>query len=260
MKVLISNDDSYLSPGLYIIYESIKDLYDEVLIVSTQYPKSATGREITFNKPLRLYKTKYLGYEVFVTDGSPIDALHLAVEILGFKPDLLISGVNVGENLSLQHIFYSGTVGLAIEAALMSIPALAISADVYEFSDFNDQRLQEIISRLLKNLLMNIEKLGFPEGVDVLTVNIPRMDSFGNCYRVVRAARLRWRARYKIDRDVRGNLCYWLQSEPGASEVDTDIYSFENEKCVTITPITVDLNAKPETMRQVERLIGPLSR
>ncbi len=255
MKVLISNDDSYLSPGLYILYESVKDLY-EVLIISTQYPKSATGREITFNKPLRLYKTKYLGYEVFVTDGSPIDALHLAVNVLGFKPDLLLSGVNVGENLSLQHIFYSGTVGLAIEAALMGIPAIAISADVYEFSDFNDPLIKNLISGFLRGLLINVEKLGFPEGVDVLTINIPRADVYRNCYKVTKAARLRWRARYRVDRDVRERLCYWLQGDPRLSEADTDVYIFENEKCVTITPITVDLNAKPETLRQVERLVG----
>ncbi len=254
MKVLISNDDSYLSPGLYIVYEAIKDLH-EVLTISTQYPKSATGREITFNKPLRLYKTKYLGYEVFVTDGTPIDALHLAVEILGFKPDLVISGVNVGENLSLQHIFYSGTVGLAIEAALMGIPAIAISADVYEFSDFDDVNLQALISRFLRRLLTNIEKLGFPESVDVLTINIPRIENYNDCYRISRAARLRWRARYKIDRDMRGHLCYWLQGEPGISESDTDVYFFEAEKCVTITPLTVDLNVEPGIMKQVEKLI-----
>lgn len=254
MKVLISNDDSYLSPGLYILYESIRDLY-EVLTISTQYPKSATGREITFNKPLRLYKTKFSGYEVFVTDGSPIDALHLAVEILGFKPDVVLSGVNVGENLSLQHIFYSGTVGLAIEAALMGIPAIAISADVYEFSDFNNPQLQSLISRFLRNLLVNVNRLGFPEGVDVLTINIPRIDEFRNCYKIAKAARLRWRARYKQDKDLRGNLCYWLQGEPGVTEADTDVYYFEKEKCITITPIAVDLNAESETMRQVEKLI-----
>lgn len=254
MRVLISNDDSYLSPGLYILYESIKDLY-EVLTISTQYPKSATGREITFNKPLRLYKTKFSGYEVFVTDGSPIDALHLAVEILGFKPDLILSGVNVGENLSLQHIFYSGTVGLAIEAALMGIPAIAVSADVYEFSDFNDSRLQSLISRFVRNLLQNVNRLGFPEGVDVLTINIPRINEFNNCYRVVKAARLRWRAKYKLDKDVRGNPCYWLQGEPGITEVDTDVYFFEREKCITITPLTVDLNVGSATIRQVDKLI-----
>jgi len=255
LKVLLSNDDSYLSPGLYLLYESVKDLCD-TLMVSTQYPKSATGREITFDKPLRLYKTKYLGYEVFVTDGTPIDAIHLAIEVLGFKPDLVLSGVNVGENLSLQHIFYSGTVGVAIEAALMGIPAIAISADVYEFSDFYNENFRELIKRLVRMLTINTMKFGFPKGVDVLSINIPRTEHFRNCYRVVRAARIRWRARYRIDRDVRGNICYWLQGEPEVLEVDTDVYSFEREGCVTISPITVDLNSSPEMLRYVERLVS----
>ncbi len=254
MKVLISNDDSYLSPGLYILHDAVKDEH-EALVISTQYPKSATGREISFNKPLRLYKVRYLDHEVYVTDGTPIDALHLAIDVIGFNPDIVISGVNVGENLSLQHIYYSGTVGVAIEAALMNIPAIAISADVYEFSDFEDPLLRAEIIKLVRLLLKNISRYKFPKGVDVLTINVPRMSNFKNCYRVVKAARIRWRARYKIDKDVRGNICYWLQGEPETSEVNTDVYVFDKESCITISPLSVDLNVADEVLDNVNKLI-----
>lgn len=250
----MSNDDSYLSPGLYILYDALKDAYN-TLIISTQYPKSATGREITFNKPLRLFKTKYMGYDVYVTDGTPIDALHLAIDVLGFKPDIVLSGINVGENLSLQHIYYSGTVGLAIEAALMKIPAIAVSADVQEFSDFNNPLLQSEVSRLISGIVKHVNTYGFPKGVDVLTINIPRMDRFKNCYRVVKAARLRWRAHYKIGRDVRGNICYWLQGELETSDIDTDVYVFERESCITISPLCVDLNIDERLLSTVSRMV-----
>lgn len=254
MRILVSNDDSYLSPGLYILYDSIKDLH-EALVISTQYPKSATGREITFNKPLRLFKTRYMGYEVYVTDGTPIDALHLAIDVLGFEPDIVLSGVNVGENLSLQHIYYSGTVGLAIEAALMGIPAIAISADVQEFSDFNDDMLQKEIAKLVRGVLRVVDTYGFPKGVDILTINVPRMSNFKNCYRVVKAARLRWRARYKMDRDVRGNICYWLQGEFETLNTNTDVHVFERESCITISPLNVDLNVSESLLGTVRKLI-----
>ncbi len=143
-RILVSNDDSYLSRGLYLLYESVKDL-GEARIYSTEWPRSAVGLSVSFNKPLRLAEVEFMGYKVYVTDGSPIDALHLAIGVHGFKPDLVVSGVNVGENLSMQHTLYSGTVAVAFEAALMGIPALAFSADVGLFNEFEDERLSKAV-------------------------------------------------------------------------------------------------------------------
>jgi len=80
---LISNDDGYLSPGLYLLAESARE-EGEVVISSTEVPRSASGREITFTRPLRFMSKEYAGWRVYVTDGTPIDALHLALEVLGY--------------------------------------------------------------------------------------------------------------------------------------------------------------------------------
>jgi len=254
LRILVSNDDGYLSPGLYLLYEAVKDL-GEVVITSTEFPRSASGREITFSRPLRFVETSFMGYKVYVTDGSPIDALHLAIEVLNFSPDIVLSGVNVGDNLSLQHIFYSGTIAVAIEAALTGIPAIAFSADVREFSEFDDPDLRNIVKNVAIRIVKYVTKHGLPEGVDVLSVNIPKPNNFRKCVKIVRAARVRWRASYKLDTDPRGRKCYWLYGVPAKADEDTDVSAFENG-CVTVTPLSIDLNVSSKTielMRDLER-------
>ncbi len=201
-----------------------------------------------------------MGYEVYVTDGTPIDAIHLAVEVLNFQPDLVISGVNVGENLSLQHIFYSGTVGVAIEAALRGINAVAVSANVGDFSAFDDPKLRDIVSKLLRALVNEVKSRGFPRGVDVFNINIPKPSEFRGCIKVVKAAKLRWWASYKRDRDPRNRVCYWLTPRKKlAEEEDTDVVAVDVSKCVALTPLSIDLNVGRESLEGLKEWVKPLT-
>jgi len=255
VRIIVTNDDGYLSPGLYMLYEAVKGL-GEAFIISTQFPRSATGREITFSRPLRLFRTRYMGCNVYVTDGTPIDALHLAMEVLGIAPDLVLSGVNVGENLSLQHIFYSGTIAVAIESALMGVPAVAFSVDVVEFSEFNSELLRGVTRVVVKSLIEFVKARGFPRGVDVLSVNIPKPPRFKGCVEVVKAARVRWKASYREGRDPRGRRYYWLYGIPARAEEDTDVAAFESRGCITITPLNIDLNLGTRSISELEAALG----
>ncbi len=250
LRILVANDDGYLSPGLYLLYDAVKELGD-VIITSTEFPRSATGREITFGKPLRFIETSFMGHKVYVTDGTPIDALHLAIEVLNFKPNIVLSGVNVGDNLSLQHIFYSGTIAVAIEAALMGIPAIAFSADIREFSEFDDPRLRSIVKYVAHKLVKYVSSNGMPDGVDVLSVNIPKSSNFKECVKVVKAARMRWSAAYKPGTDPRGRRYYWLYGVPAKAGEGTDVIAFE-DGCVTITPLSIDLNVDHEVLKSIK--------
>ncbi len=255
MKILITNDDGYTSPGLHLLYE-IATRFGEVLVFSTEYPRSAVGHTITFMRPLRMYKARYMDIELYVTDGTPVDAIHLAIEVVGFKPDLVLSGINVGENLTLQHIFYSGTVAAAIEAALIGIPAVAISANVTSFRDFYDTRLREIATTFIGRLLRAIAERGFPEHVDVLSINIPNPYRYKECVKVVRAARLRWKAGFEERKDPRGQPYYWMCCRYLEPEPDTDVYAVEVEGCIAVTPIRLDLaNVDDKTIELVKRFI-----
>ncbi|GAB6147797.1 5'/3'-nucleotidase SurE [Stetteria hydrogenophila] len=256
-RILVTNDDSYLSRGLYLLYESVKGL-GEARIYSTEWPRSAVGRSVSFNMPLRLAETEFMGYRVYVTDGSPIDAFHLALGVHGFEPDLVVSGVNVGENLSLQHIFYSGTIAVALEAALMGIPAIAFSADVGLFSEFNDKRLSTAVRVVAGGLARHVLEEGMPEGVDVLSVNFPSPRDIRGCVKYTRAARRRWKPAFESRLDTRGRPYYWLQPIPVHGAPGTDVYTVLSEGCISVTPLRLDLNAQPASSAE-SRLRGMIS-
>ncbi len=248
-KVLITNDDSYLSPGLYLLHDAIKDLAN-TLIISTMLPRSAVGHVISFNKPLRLHKTVHAGREVYVTDGTPVDAIHLAISVLKFKPDLVLSGVNVGENLSLQHTYYSGTLAAAIEAALLGIPAIAFSADVLFYEDFRKPELAEVVKVIARRLTKYVLGNGLPKGTDLLSVNIPSMSKFRYCVKVGRSARLRWVAEFEERLDTRGRPYYWLQTKPIEAPRGTDVYIATVEGCVAITPMNIDVGSVAKVVHE----------
>ena len=257
-RILITNDDSYLSPGLYMLYDAVKDL-GEVLLISTTLPRSAVGHTISFNKPLRLYKTLFESREVYVTDGTPVDAIHLAISVLKFRPNVVLSGVNVGENISLQHTYYSGTLAAAIEAALLGIPSIAFSADVLFFEDFKDSRLRNVVIALASKLTKYIISYGLPKGIDLLSVNIPSPNRFKGCVRLTRLARLRWHADFERRYDTRGRPYYWLQTKSVRPEKDTDVYAITVEGCVSIVPLSIDISAK-SLCKGLERITVDIER
>ncbi len=242
-KILVTNDDSYLSKGLYLLYESVKSL-GEVRIYSTLWPRSAVGHSVSFNKPLRLDKISFEEYEVNVIDGSPVDGLHLAIAAHGFQPDLVVSGVNVGENLTIQHIVYSGTIAVAMEAALMDIPALAFSADVRLWEEFKSNKIARAVKTVAGTLAKLIIEGGMPENVDFISVNFPSSDTLKPCVRITRAARRRWRPAFEMRLDTRGRPYYWLHPLPINPEKGSDVYAVYVEGCVSITPLRIDLNTK----------------
>ncbi len=253
-RILVVNDDSYLSKGLYLLYESVREL-GETRIYSTVWPRSGVGHTITFNKPLRLEKTVYMGYEVYVTDGTPIDALHLAIAVHGFNPDVVVSGVNVGENLTLQHVIYSGTLGVAIEAALMGIPSIAFSADVRSHDEFDDPVLVAVVKAVARSIVEWVLEHGLPRGVDLLSVNIPSPRRLRPCVRVACAARRRWKPVYEERLDTRGRPYYWLKTVNLPPEEGTDVYYLEREGCIVVTPLRVDLNARLEGVEGLASLL-----
>ncbi len=255
-KVLVTNDDSYLSKGLYLLYDSVKDL-GEVRIYSTLWPRSAVGHSVSFNKPLRLDKITFEGYEVNVVDGSPVDALHLAIAAHGFEPDLVVSGVNVGENLTIQHIVYSGTIAVAMEAALMGIPALAFSADVRLWEEFKNEKIARAVRAVANTLAKFILKEGMPENVDFISINFPSPDTIKPCIRITRAARRRWKPAFEMRLDTRGRPYYWLHPLPINPEKGSDVYAVYVEGCVSVTPLKVDLNTNigRESLKVLEEVL-----
>ena len=127
MNILITNDDGIYSEGIRALCESLKKI-GNVTIVAPDTERSAVGHAITLSDPLRVKEVirngKFFGY---ATTGTPADCVKLAIgAILKKKPDLVVSGINLGPNVGYS-VLYSGTVSGATEGAILGIPSFAIS-------------------------------------------------------------------------------------------------------------------------------------
>ena len=241
VKIVVTNDDGIYSPGLHLLYDAVKDLGEAYIVAPTE-PKSAVGLGLTLHKPIRVEKIIVDGIEAYGINGTPSDAVHVAREVVVKNVDLLVSGVNIGDNTSMQNILASGTVGAAAEAALMGIPAIAFSADVRDAEEFHREGYRRLLVKAIKTIVSIIIEKGFPKDIDVISVNFPR--EYHGVVRVVPAARLRWNERLEERIDPRGKPYYWLYGEPVNPEPNTDVYVVHVEKGIAITPLVLDLSAK----------------
>lgn len=255
MRILITNDDGYFSPGLHLLYESVKDL-GEVLVIAPEVPKSAVGFSITLHKPLRLYRTQLNGIDIWVTNGTPSDALYLAINKLGFIPDIVLSGINVGDNTSIQNILLSGTLAAGIAAALMGIKAIAFSADVDKADDFKNSDVRSMIMPVIRIVIEYVIQRFKNTSFDLLSVNFPKASRFRKCIRVVRACRVRWIQKIEERIDPRGKPYYWLYGVEAKALPNTDVYAVHVEGCIAITPITIDVNAVPYVLDDITHYLS----
>ena len=123
LKILISNDDGYDSPGLEVLFEHLKEVA-ELFVVAPEINNSGAGCSITTNRPLKA--TRHDNGFISV-NGRPADCVHLGIhELSPWKPDLVLSGINLGANMG-EDLLYSGTVGAAWEASVLGVPGIALS-------------------------------------------------------------------------------------------------------------------------------------
>src|SRR6188472_3628447 len=130
MKVLLTNDDGILAPGLQHLRRALLELPSiELAVIAPDSNRSATTRSITTRRPIWVEEVEFGdGTAGYATDGTPVDCVRFATLGLidGFQPDLVVSGINHGSNLG-DDITYSGTVAAALEALVLGIPGIAVS-------------------------------------------------------------------------------------------------------------------------------------
>ena len=125
MKILISNDDGFQAPGIVALHQAIAQIEGvQVEVVAPEHNNSAKSNALTLNAPLYVHRAAN-GFRY--VNGTPADCVHIALTgLLGYRPDLVLSGINNGANMGDDTI-YSGTVGAAMEGYLFGIPAIAFS-------------------------------------------------------------------------------------------------------------------------------------
>ena len=251
MKILISNDDGYQAPGIVALYEALKDIAD-CEVVAPEQNNSAKSNALTLHTPLYVSRAAN-GFRV--VNGTPADCVHIALTgLLGYKPDLVVSGINNGANMGDDTI-YSGTVGAAMEGYLFGIPALAFSQvdKSWEHLDAAGRVAREMVLKLIAQGLPKPSALtGAGSGASVVTsadahwllnVNIPNLP-FDRILpaKVCRLGRRHAAEPVITQRSPRGETMYWIGAA-GAAQDEGEGTDFAAARSghVCVTPLQVDL-------------------
>ena len=235
--ILITNDDGVDSKGLEVILKIVNNITSNYIVVAPTKNCSGFGHSITLSRPIRLYK---LREKLYSCDGSPTDCVMIALsEILkNKKPDLLISGVNIGENIG-DDVSYSGTVGAALEGAFSGIKSIAISKNRPQHNDKDDwSGVEEFIPDFIESFIKNKDM--------IININIPNISSNdikGTIY--TKLARRKPMGKFLYRKDSKGTPYYWLTTDRSkvSLEPNTDIWALENNY-ISLTPLCLDMTDK----------------
>jgi 5'-nucleotidase len=251
-QILLTNDDGIRSPGLWAAAASLSNI-GYVTIVAPREQSSGMGRSLpnTSDGIIREEQLQVNGQEwsVFAVGGSPAQAvLHGVYEVLKQKPDLVVSGINYGENVA-SGITISGTVGAALEAASLGIPALAVSLEAHQqyhlsySQDVNFSVTADFAARMARLLL---EKK-FPPEVMVLKVDVPSDATLETPWELTRMSMQRYYEPVAPDRkswEEPGLIGYREATMLDDEAEDTDVYALRVKKVVSVSPLSLDMTSR----------------
>lgn len=238
MRILISNDDGYRSPGLKVLAEAVAG-FGDVTVVAPERDRSGASNSLTLDRPLRVEQDATTGFH-FV-NGTPTDCVHVALgALMSAPPDLVLSGINRGANLG-DDVIYSGTVAAAMEGRLLGVPAIAFSLlrGSEDYLETARQVVSEVVGRYMSG--------GFSPSA-LLNVNIPPCAASALAgYRVTRLGQRHKLAGVSAQKDPVGRDVYWIGPVGAAGDngPETDFHAVAGNY-VSITPVDVDLTCDRE--------------
>ena len=241
MKILICNDDGYQATGIVALYEALKDIAD-VEVVAPEVNNSAKSNALTLHSPMYVQAAAN-GFRY--VNGTPADCVHIALTgLLGYRPDLVVSGINNGANMGDDTI-YSGTVGAAMEGYLFGIPAIAFSQTEKGWAHIEAaaQRARAMVVQLLPSLEVIAEGAAPTVSPWLLNVNIPNLpDAQIRGVKVARLGRRHAAERVITQSSPRGETMYWIGGAgPAKDEGDGTDFHATKQQFVSVTPLQVDL-------------------
>ncbi len=227
--ILITNDDGIQAEGLRALVQAVEGL-GTISVVAPSHERSASAQSLTLRQPIFW---EQVAEREWAVEGTPADSVILALnKLLPNRPDLVISGVNRGGNLG-ENIFYSGTVGAAMEAAINHIPAIAISV-AHKGRGFRFEHAAKFARDLAQLALAE----GMPQGV-LLNVNVPLVWN-GNV-RCTRQSKKVTRNVLQEGTDPRGRSFYWLLEQEHIEGIDPKSdYAAIFDGAASITPLHLD--------------------
>ena len=252
MRILITNDDGIHAEGLAALERIAARLSDDVFVVAPETEQSGASRSLTLAVPLRVRR---VDERKFGLTGTPTDCISLGVQHLieGKKPDLVLSGVNRGQNLA-EDVTMSGTVAGAIEGMALGIRSIALSQGMGAEPGEADYAVAETYA---PGIIQRLLEAGWPDGV-IMNLNFPHAPPAGNNQvEVTRQGFRDVRTRYAEKRtDLRGRDYYWLgyKNTPSKPAEGTDLRAFYEGR-ISVTPLHIDLTHTP-TIHDLKTVLG----
>lgn len=252
MRILVTNDDGIDAQGLEVLIRVARLLSDDVWVVAPHMDNSGASHSLTLKDPLRV---KRLDDRRFALHGTPTDCVIMGVRefIDGAGPDLVLSGINHGQNIA-DDVTYSGTIAGAIEGTMLGIPSIAFSL----VTGFHKPgtAFWDTAEALSGPLIQDLLAVGWSSSV-LMNVNFPDCAVGEVAGRVVTRQGKRDPGLFKIDarHDPRGRDYYWFDFERHRSEplVGTDLWAAAHNY-VSITPLHLDLTHYESYERLGDRL------
>jgi 5'-nucleotidase len=231
MKILISNDDGYLAPGIIALADALAPMAD-ITVVAPDSNRSGSSNSLSLDRPLSVHRAENGFYFV---NGTPTDCVHIALTgILSSRPDLIVSGINQGQNMG-DDTLYSGTVAAATEGFLFGIPAIAFSQVDHGWAHLDSA------AKVAKDfVLRRFDTLQTPY---LLNVNIPNLPHA--LIKGIAATRLGKRHESEgviKSRDPQGREIFWIGPSGAAKDAGegTDFHATA-DGWVSVTPLQIDL-------------------
>jgi 5'-nucleotidase len=227
--ILITNDDGIQAEGLRALVHAVEGL-GTISVVAPSHERSAAAQSLTLRQPIFW---EQVAEREWAVDGTPADSVILALnKLLPNRPDIVISGVNRGGNLG-ENVFYSGTVGAAMEGAINRIPSIAVSV-AHKGRGFRFEHAAKFARELAQIVLAE----GLPESV-LLNVNVPL--AWNGAVRFTRQSKKVTRNVLQEGTDPRGRNFFWLLEQEHIEGLDPKSdYAAVFDGAISITPIHLD--------------------
>jgi len=261
-QILLTNDDGILSPGLWAAAASLSEL-GFVTVTAPRDQSSGTGRSLpnTSDGIIQEQRVEVNGQEwtVFSVGGTPAQTvLHGVLEVMKKKPDLVVSGINYGENVATG-ITISGTVGAAMEGASLGIPSMAVSLEAepkYHLS-YSDEISFLVAAEFTARIARLLLEKQMPADVDLIKVDVPSDATIDTPWQLTRLSRQRYYEPVAPVRDTwdeRGIVNYREAGKFDREAEDTDVYVLRKKRMVSVCPLSLDFTSRVD-FAELDRLM-----
>ena len=249
--ILITNDDGIDSPGLRAVVDAVSTL-GELVIAAPNRQWSGSGRSMPASVTGRITEVPSANPSegrAYAIDATPaLCIIHAMAQLVDRRPDLVISGINFGENVGVD-ITISGTIGAAIEAAAFGIPALAVSVEMpVENHLVGDTSKDYTAARAFtRNFAERMLTWPMPFDADILSINVPQGATPDTPWQLTRLSRQRYFVPVKLDpADKKDQAGYRVMDHPERTEIGSDIWCLHFAHQVSVTPLSLDLTARSD--------------